>query len=95
MSDADKTPVDPNPAPMDLVLAKLGKLERKVDDLRAGVRDTFDLQFELNQRLPHIEKRVTALERARVWLPTAAAVAAGVAIVVAFAAFARAALAFP
>lgn len=90
--DPDKTPVD-RQSPMDLVLAKLGELERKVDGLHKVVQDSFNEQFQVHQqRLPELERRVTVLERARVWLPAVAAVAAGMAVLLALAALAKAAL---
>ncbi len=93
MSNADKTPVDGRTT-LEMVLEKLGEVGTDAKLAVAEARSagaaaeeakghslkTYNLQLKLNEQNKALTHRVRALELTRLWLPLAAIVLAGLAL---------------
>lgn len=86
MGDADKTPVDGRTT-LEMVLEKLGEVGEdaklavsEAREAKGHAQNTYNLQIQLNEHVKRVDLRLAVVERTRIWLPIAALLIAGLAL---------------
>lgn len=84
--DAEKTPRD-GTSTFEMILRKLGEVGvdaklavTEAREAKGHAQNTYNLQLDLNEHVKRLDQRLVVVEASRLWLPLAAIVVAGLAL---------------